>query len=48
MAKPLIFNTYMIQDNSEEFSKKNAVNIQRKNCGNWNALEKYVIDHIVQ
>ena len=37
----------MIQDNPEEFGRKKAIHIQRKNCGTRNALEKYMLNHIV-
>ena len=38
----------MIQDYPEELVRKNAIHIQRKNCGSRNAEEKHIIDYMVR
>ena len=38
----------MTQYNSEGLMRKNAIHIQGKNCGNRNAEEKHMIDHMGQ
>ena len=38
----------MVQDNPEELVRKNTIHIQRKNCGNRNEFEKYMLHPIVR
>ena len=38
----------MIQDNAEGLMRKNAIHIQRKNCGSRNTERKQLLDHMGQ
>ena len=38
----------LTQEKPEKLMRKNAIHIQRKNCGNRNSDEKQMIEHIIQ